>query len=234
MDSRISHHRKCLPGLGPQARLGDDDSVHLPVLFLFLTSGPGESFVACATLATVDRALIWPWWWEATLIASSTPAQMAAACTSIICTESQSLKPFLSPAPAWCLHLSFCDQWLPFTKEYVLLTPVPMGHPAQSIPQDNRKPWGIICGCWRTIFLADILQKPAEISGMELSLCQAQSQPHLPGDSKGSSPPQGHGAASALWLSWAAASVYFPLTWRSAPDKGICSLIALTLTKVFI
>ena len=61
--------------------------------------------------------------------------------------------------------------------------------PAQSIPQDSRKPWGVVCGCWRTIFLADILRKPAEISGMELSLCQAQSQPHLPGGSRGSSPP---------------------------------------------
>lgn len=188
-DSRILHHRKCLPGLGPQLRLRDYDSVHLPILFLFMTSGPGDSFIACATLATVDRALIWHWWWEATLISSSPSTQMAAACTSVICTESQSLKPFLSPALAWCLRLSLCDQWQPFTMEYVPLTAVPMGHPTQSIPQDSRKPWGVVRGRWRTIFLADILQKPAEISSMELSFCQAQSQPHLPGGSRGSSPP---------------------------------------------
>ena len=124
-DSRILHHRKCLPGLGPQLRLRDYDSVHLPIQFLFLTSGPGDSCIACATPATVDRALIWHRCWQATLISSSPSTQMAAACTSVICTESQSLKPFLSPALAWCLHLSPCDQWQPFTMEYIPLTAVP-------------------------------------------------------------------------------------------------------------
>lgn len=144
-DSRI-HHRKCLPGLGPQLRLRDYASVHLPILFLFVTSGPGDRFVACATLAAVDRAP------DTALMVgshshflSSPSTQMAAACMSVTVLNHKASS-LLVPSSGLGVCISLCDQWQPFTVEYVLLTAVPMGHPAQSIPQDSRKPWGVIRG----------------------------------------------------------------------------------------
>lgn len=47
-----THHRKRLPNVGPQ------DPVYLPVPVIFVTDGPGDSFIPHAALVIVDRALI--------------------------------------------------------------------------------------------------------------------------------------------------------------------------------
>lgn len=184
-DSRILHHRKCLPGLGPQLRLRDYDSVHLPIQFLFLTSGPGDSFIACATLPLLTE----PWHGSdggkpLSFLLHPRPRWLLLARQSFVLNHKASSLSCPQLWPGVCISLLVISgNPLPWNISHWLLSP------AQSIPQDSRKPWGVVCGCWRTIFLADILRKPAEISGMELSLCQAQSQPHLPGGSRGSSPP---------------------------------------------
>lgn len=231
----------------PQARLEGYASAYLPVPFVFFTNGVADSFIACAILATVHRALV----------------------TALVAVSHSDVSFILNPDNCF-LHFSYLRLTMHSSAAWFFCISVPVagGDPLPRnmsqwllslwASQASRAPGKRTESC-RVSYEAFKAHSPCALSAETRSISRCKEKlrtkltwkpdgaPAAAGASvtpkpataslgelspHGSRPPEGCGAVPALWFCLGLRSCLFSF-WPQdlVPDKGIWGFTVLTLTS---